>query len=94
MEAYAPLMSWKINEMLENETMQKIAKKHDKTIPQIAIRWLMERKIVVIPKSVHEKRIIENFNVFDFKLDEEDMKAILGLNTGKKLFTEFDNVSY
>ncbi|MFA7560937.1 MAG: aldo/keto reductase [Candidatus Izemoplasmatales bacterium] len=94
MEAYAPLMSWKINEMLENETMQKIAKKHEKTIPQIAIRWLMERKIVVIPKSVHEKRIIENFNVFDFKLDEEDMKAILGLNTGKKLFAEFDNVSY
>lgn len=94
MEAYAPLMSWKIGDMLGNETMKEIAEKYNKTIPQIAIRWLIQRDIVVIPKSVHEDRIIGNFNVFDFKLDSEDIESINGLNSGRKLFTEFDNVPY
>jgi len=94
LEAYAPLMSYRIEELLNNETMQKIAKKHHKSVPQIAIRWLVEREIVVIPKSVTPKRIIANYDVFDFSLDDEDMQAIRKLNTGRKIFIEFDNVDY
>ena len=94
LEAYAPLMSKYIGDLLENKTMEKVAKKYNKTIPQIAIRWLIERDIVVIPKSITPSRIKQNFNVFDFSLDEEDMKEIRTVNTGKKIFTEFDNVDY
>lgn len=94
LEAYAPLMSYRIEELLENETMIKIANKHNKTVPQIAIRWLVERDIVVIPKSINPTRIIANYDVFDFKLDKEDMKEIRKVNTGRKIFVEFDNVDY
>lgn len=94
LEAYAPLMSHRIEELLKNDTMAEVAKKHDKTIPQIAIRWLIERDIVVIPKSTTPSRIAQNFDVFDFALDEDDMKKIRTVNSGKKIFTEFDNVDY
>jgi len=94
LEAYAPLMSRNISQLLENETMQEIAKKYNKSVPQVAIRWLIERGIVVIPKSVTPSRIEENFNVFDFSLSDEDMSKIRGLNTGRKIFAEFDNVDY
>ncbi|QWB99894.1 aldo/keto reductase [Mycoplasmatota bacterium] len=94
LEAYAPLMSHHIEELLSNETMKEIAKKHNKSIAQIAIKWLTEREIVVIPKSVTPKRIKENFDIFDFSLDDEDMKKIKGLNRGNKYFTEFDNVPF
>jgi len=94
LEAYAPLMSYKIPELLKNEVMNEVAKKHNKTVPQIAIRWLIEREIVVIPKSVTDSRIIANLNVFDFSLDQEDMDKIRTINTGRKIFIEFDNVDY
>ncbi len=94
LEAYAPLMSHHIDELLENETMKEIAKKHKKTIAQIAIKWLTERDIVVIPKSITPKRIKENFDIFDFSLDDEDMELIKKLNTGRKYFPEFDNVRF
>ena len=94
LEAYAPLMSKNIGQLLENETLIDIAKKYNKTVPQVAIRWLIERGIVVIPKSVTEKRIFSNFDVFDFSLNEEDMSRIRKLNTGRKIFVEFDNVDY
>ena len=94
LEAYAPLMSSRIKELLKNEVMIKIAEKYNKTVPQIAIRWLVERNIVVIPKSVTPSRIISNYDVFDFSLDEEDMKEIRKINTGRKIFVEFDNVDY
>ena len=79
-------MSSKIKDLLENETLNKIAKKHNKSVPQIAIRWLVERDIVVIPKSITESRIVANYNVFDFELDAEDMKEIRKINTGRKIF--------
>lgn len=94
LEAYAPLMSAQINELLENETMQTIAKNYHKTVPQIAIRWLLERGIVAIPKSTNSARIKANFDVFDFSLTDEDMKQIRGLNRGNKIFPEMDNVDY
>ena len=94
LEAYAPLMSWKIGEMLENEVMIKIAEDHGKNVPQVAIRWLVQRGVVAIPKSVNKDRIIANFNVFDFELSDNDMLEIRKLNKGAKLFPEFDNVDF
>lgn len=94
LEAYAPLMSFEIETMLSNETMQEIAAKYDKSVPQIAIRWLIQRGIIAIPKSVTPSHIKSNFNVFDFQLSDKDIKDINGLNRGKKFFTEFDNVPY
>jgi diketogulonate reductase-like aldo/keto reductase len=94
LEAYAPLMSYRIEELLKNEVMMKIAEKHNKTVPQIAIRWLVERDIVVIPKSITPSRIIANYDVFDFSLDDDDMQEIRKVNTGRKIFVEFDNVDY
>ncbi len=94
LEAYAPLMSHHIKDLLDNEVLQNIAKAHNKSVPQIAIRWLIERDIVVIPKSITPKRIIENFDVFDFSLNEEEMHQIRKQNNGHKLFPEFDNVDF
>ena len=94
LEAYAPLMSWKIKDMLANETMKAIADKYNKTVPQVAVRWLNQRGIVALPKSVNQVRIQSNFLVYDFHLSEEDMISITKLNKGNKLFPEFDNVSF
>lgn len=94
LEAYAPLMSHHIHDLLEDETMNQLAKKYNKTVPQIAIKWLSERDIVVIPKSINPKRIKENFDIFDFELSDEDMESIRLLNKGNKLFPEYDNVMF
>jgi len=94
LEAYAPLMSQNINDLLNDETMNDIAKKYNKSVPQIAIKWLVIRGIIVIPKSINKKRIIENFDIFDFELNKDDMANIKKLNKAKKLFPEFDNVPF
>lgn len=93
-EAYAPLMSWKIQDMLNDQTMIDIAKKHNKTVPQVAIKWLNQRGIIALPKSVRQDRIISNYDVTDFLLDNDDMIAISKLNKGNKMFPEFDNVMF
>lgn len=94
LEAYAPFMSWRVNELLANETLLNIAKYHQKTVTQVTLRWLNQRGIVALPKSVNPTRIEENFMVFDFELTDEQMKQIEGLNKGRKMFPEFDNVTY
>ena len=93
-EAYAPLMSSNIKELLAHEGMIKIAEKHNKSVPQVAIKWLTQRGIIALPKSITESRIISNFDIFDFELSTEDMQEIKTFNTGKKLFTDMDNVPY
>ena len=72
-EAYSPLAHAKA---MDNEAIARIAKKHDKTYAQIMLRWLVERELVVIPKSVTPSRIKENIEIFDFKLDENDMSKL------------------
>jgi len=83
--AWAPFAEGK-NGMFSNETLLAIAEKHGKTAAQIALRYLMQSDVVVIPKSTHRERMEENFNVFDFTLDEADMQSIVALDTGKTLF--------
>lgn len=93
-EAYAPFMSWKIQDLLADETLQELASSHNKTIPQVVLRWLLQRGIVPLPKSVNKDRIESNFDVFDFELSEDEMQTIKSLNKGNKLFPEFDNVPF
>lgn len=80
LEAWAPFGEGRKG-TFENETIILIARKHAKTPAQVMIRWQVQRGIVVIPKSIHKERMKENFDVFDFTLDNEDMLAIANLDT-------------
>ncbi len=91
LEAYAPLMSSRVKELLEDETLLETAKKHGKTPAQVALRYLLEREIVPIPKSATKQRIEENIDIFDFALDETDRKALREMNKGLKTFPDPDN---
>lgn len=66
-----------------NETLMKIAKKHNKSVAQVALRWLTQRGVVAIPKTSKIERLKENLNIFDFKLDSDDLAQIAKLDTGK-----------
>lgn len=79
-EAYAPFAQNKIPELFNDPVATKIAQKHNKTIAQISIRYLIQLGFVVIPKSSHENRIKENFDVLDFELDENDMHELADIN--------------
>ncbi len=81
-EAWSPFAEGN-NNVFRNEFLEQIARKHNKTTAQVMLRWLLQRNIPVIPKSSHKDRIISNFDIFDFKLDEEDLLSILKLDTKK-----------
>lgn len=74
------------NNFFTNPLLAEIGYKYNKTVAQVALRWLVQRGAVVIPKSVRVERMKENFNIFDFRLSETDMHAISTLDTGKSLF--------
>jgi 2,5-diketo-D-gluconate reductase A len=76
-ESWSPLGSGR---MLDDATMGAIAKKHGKSIAQTIIRWHLQEGLIVIPKSTHKERLAENFSVFDFELDADDMAKIAGLD--------------
>jgi 2,5-diketo-D-gluconate reductase A len=77
-ESWSPLGSGRL---LDDPTIGSIARKHGKTIAQTIIAWHLQQGLIVIPKSVNKDRIAANFNVFDFKLDAEDLKTIEGLDS-------------
>ena len=77
-EAWSPLGRGVI---LENEFLSEIAKKYNRTIAQICLRWIIQQDIVALPKSVTQERIKSNFEVFDFKLSQEDMDKITNMET-------------
>lgn len=85
MEGWAPFAEGK-NDLFHSETLQKIGDKYGKSIAQVVLRWLLQRGIVCIPKSVKKERMEQNFQVFDFRLDETDMAQIAALDTGKSCF--------
>ncbi|UIF28490.1 aldo/keto reductase [Levilactobacillus brevis] len=84
-EAWAPFAEGKQG-IFTNATLQGIAQAHGKTTGQVILRWLLQRGITVIPKSVHRERIIENREVFDFTLTPAEMQMIAGLDQGKSQF--------
>jgi len=94
LEAYAPLMSHQIETLLSNEVLQEIAKKHNASIPQVAIKWLLQRGLIALPKSVHENRIISNFESLNVELDSDDMAEIRKLNNARRLFPDSDNIDF
>lgn len=80
-EAWAPLGGGRYNPF-ENEILKEIAAKHNKSVGQVILRWNVQRGVVVIPKSTHKERIIENVNIWDFVLSEDEMKQISSLDQG------------
>lgn len=84
-QSWAPFAEGK-NNLFQNEILVSIAEKYNKSVAQVALRWLTQREVVVIPKSVRKERIIENYNIFDFELIQEDMKLITALDTKQSLF--------
>ena len=74
------------NGFFTNELLGEIGKKYGKSIPQVALRWLLQRGVIIIPKSTHKERMAENLNIFDFELTADDMAQIQTLDTGKSLF--------
>lgn len=85
LEAWAPFGEGR-NGLFDNEILAEIAKKHGKTTAQVMLRWHIQRGVVIIPKSVHKERMIENFNVFDFVLDDEDINKISKMDTATSAF--------
>jgi diketogulonate reductase-like aldo/keto reductase len=84
-EAWGPFAEGK-NDLFHNELLQGIATKYRKSVAQVVLRWLTQRGVVAIPKSVKPERMAENFNSLDFELSPEDMQAITTLDTKASLF--------
>lgn len=84
-ESWGPFAEGR-NNIFQNELLLSIAGKYRKTVAQVILRWLTQRNVVVIPKSVRKERILENFNIFDFELSPEDMEAIGSLDLKRSLF--------
>ncbi|MGH1648903.1 aldo/keto reductase [Enterococcus gilvus] len=82
-EAWGPLGQGKSN-VLEDPVLTKIAEAHNKTVAQVILRWHLQRDIIVIPKSVHEERIAQNIDVFDFTLTEEEMSMIASIDKNQR----------
>ncbi len=84
-EAWAPFAEGR-NDIFENETLRSIAAKHNKSVAQVILRWLVQRGIIALAKTVRKERMIENISVFDFELDVENMSAITTLDTKTSSF--------
>ena len=81
LEAWGPFAEGK-NNFFKNPILAEIAAKYGKSVAQVALRWNVQRGVVVIPKSVHKERIQENFNIWDFELSDKDMEAIFDMDIG------------
>lgn len=85
LEAWAPFAEGR-NNMFNNPVLHEIAIKHNKTVAQVILRWLYQRNIVYLAKSIHKERMIENFSIDSFELDNDDLAKILTLDTKTSLF--------
>jgi 2,5-diketo-D-gluconate reductase A len=84
-EAWAPFAEGK-NDIFKNEILVSVASKHHKSVAQVILRWITQRGIIAVSKSVRKERIVENFAIFDFELSAEDMDAIATLDTKTSSF--------
>ena len=84
-ESWGPFAEGK-NNIFQNELLLSIGKKYNKSVAQVILRWLTQRGVIAIPKSVRKERMEENFNIFDFDVSEEDMNKIKELDTNASLF--------
>jgi 2,5-diketo-D-gluconate reductase A len=84
-ESWGPFAEGR-NNLFSHPVLSALAAKHGRSVAQIVLRWLLQRGVVAIPKSVRPERIAENFRIFDFELDASDMTAIAALDTGKSAF--------
>jgi diketogulonate reductase-like aldo/keto reductase len=89
-EAWAPFAEGR-NNVFQNETLLSIAVKHQKSVAQVILRWLVQRDIIALAKSTRKERMIENISVFDFGLDGEDVAAITTLDTKTSSFFDHRN---
>lgn len=83
--SWAPLAEGR-NGFFTNSLLSQIGAKYGKTVAQVALRWLIQRGVIIIPKSTHIERMQQNFDIFDFQLSPEDMASIATLDAGKSLF--------
>jgi 2,5-diketo-D-gluconate reductase A len=84
-EAWAPFAEGR-NNLFHNEVLTAISAKYGKSVGQVVLRWLVQRDIVALAKSVRRERMVENLNVFDFMLDDNDLTSIATLETGISSF--------
>lgn len=84
-ESWGPFAEGR-NDIFHNDVLLSLAQKHGKSVAQVILRWLTQRGVVAIPKSVHKERIGENFDVFDFELGADDMRAITALDSKQSAF--------
>jgi methylglyoxal/glyoxal reductase len=89
--AWSPLMQ---GQLFDNILLKELANKYNKTVAQIILRWDLQNGVVPIPKSTKEHRIIENSNLFDFKLTTEDMERISSLNENHRVGPDPDNIDF
>ncbi|BFT69512.1 aldo/keto reductase [Paenibacillus sp. P36] len=92
-QSWAPFAEG-LNNMFGNELLVSIAEKHNKSVAQVVLRWLVQHEVVVIPKSVRKERIIENFDIFDFDLSTDDIEQISTLDTQKSLFLSYHDPKF
>lgn len=92
-EAWSPL-GGQGGSVLDDDRIKAIGKKYGKSPAQVVIRWDLQHGIITIPKSVHQERIKENADVFDFELTQEDMKVLDGLHTGKRVGPDPDTFDF
>jgi 2,5-diketo-D-gluconate reductase A len=84
-ESWAPFAEGK-NNIFQNQILVSIAGKYGKTVAQVILRWLTQRGVIVIPKSVKRERMVENFDIFDFQLSADDLGKIASLDTKTSMF--------
>ena len=87
LESWGPLAQGQ-NNIFSNELLTAIGNKYNKSVAQVGLRFLIQRDIVIIPKSVKKERMVENLDVFDFSLSDQEMQQISALDEGKSLFVD------
>lgn len=90
LESWRPLMKGK----LDHPTLVELSRKYGKSAAQVVLRWDLQNGVVIIPKSVHENRIIENAGIFDFELTDEDMEKVDAMNENHRFGSDPDNFDF